>query len=45
MGLVHLVEEHHSVGTLLQLLGQLATLLVANVAWWGSDKLDRKSVV
>lgn len=39
MGLVHLIEEHYSIGTLLQLLGQLAALLVANVAWWGPDKL------
>lgn len=39
MGFVHLIEEHHGVGALLQLLGQLATLLVANVAWWGPYKL------
>ena len=39
MGFVHLIEEHHSVGALLQLLGQLATLFMANVAWWGPNKL------
>lgn len=39
MGLVHLVEEHHGIGALFQLLGQLATLLVADVAWWGPNKL------
>lgn len=39
VGFVYLIKQHHGVRALLQLLGQLATLLMANVAWWGPDEL------
>lgn len=39
MGLVYLIEEDYCIWALFQLLGQLATFLMADVAWWGPDKL------
>lgn len=39
MGLVHLIEKDNCVGALFQLLGQLATLFMSDVAWWRANKL------
>jgi hypothetical protein len=39
MGLVHLIKEDYCIWALFQFLGQLATLFMADVAWWRTDKL------
>lgn len=39
MGLVHFIKEDHCIWALLQFLGQLATLFMAYVAWWRTNKL------
>ena len=39
VGFVHLIEQHHGVGALPQLLGQLPALLVAHVTRRGADEL------
>jgi len=39
VGFVDLVEEHHSIRALPQLLGELPALLVAHVAGWRADEL------
>ena len=38
MGLLHLVEQHHRVGTAAHRLGELAALVVADVARRGADE-------
>lgn len=39
MGLVHLIKQHHGVGTRLQQLGQLTPFLMPHVSRRGADEL------